>query len=278
MSGQLIRYGTKVVSIGSKNISRRKISVGGLTIQIGYLYNNSAGDVMRLTDTGTEGLSDFKASIEAMTDSNSNSYVLTEIDSSTWNPVTDLGTYDVIITGSDNRVYNGTEQTAFDDWVRAGGGIFGYSDSAMGASGGYQNQFGQASRHSMGFPLWGWQVYVDQVDGVQTRTLPAGHIFGDGLQFQGEGTSPWVSHASPDPSMGNPTTVNARPDQTPNHTAGITYAGTVTDLGYSTPGSGRVAVLFDRQPFWNGGAGSDFSQVSNETVLQNIIKWLAGYS
>jgi hypothetical protein len=155
--------------------------------------------------------------------------------------------------------------------------MFGYSDSAMGNSGGYQNQFGQASRHSMGFPDYGWQVYVDQVDNVQTRTLPANSIFGNAITYQGEGTSPWVIDAvtANHAAQGNPTVITARPDQTPSHTAGITYTGTVTDLGYSTPDSGRVVVLFDRQPFWNGGAGSDITQEDNEQFILNCIKWLA---
>lgn len=263
-----------ILKIGGKRVvfPEAEVTPSPESYSVLYLYNSDAGDDMRLNDTGSEGLSSFAAAVNALS-----GYSISEMDADVFDPSTDLSGIDVLITGSCNRVFNSTEEGHIDTWVRAGGGIIGYSDSAMGNSGGYQNQFGQASRHSMGFPGWGWEVFVDQVDNVQTRTLPASHFLGNALTYQGEGTSPWVVDANTGnhAAQGNPTVITARPDQTPSHTQGVTFTGTVTDLGYSMPGSGRVLVLFDRQPFWNGGAGSDITQEDNNTFLMNCVKWLA---
>ena len=47
-------------------------------------------------------------------------------------------------------------------------------------------------------------------------------------------------------------------------------------MAYSTPGSGRVAFIYDRQLVWNSGSpGAAIDTLDNEEILLNIIRWLA---
>lgn len=251
------------------------------TINILYLYDTTgtADDAMRLNNTGTKGCSEFAAAVNAMTDSNGNTYSITEMAETTFisNVASNLSGIDVLIVGSAVDDYTGQPATDLDNFVRTSGkGILLYSDGSLG--GGADNTVGANSRRSMGCMIWGFDCAPDQKEGVVTSTLPADSIFGDALVFRGEGTSPWVlnQNVAEHNAQGNPTVVVARSNQNLSKTAGLTYTGTKANLGYSTPGNGRTVFLFDRQPTLNAGSpGTDITEVDNEEVLLNIIRWLA---
>ena len=251
------------------------------TINVLYLYDTTgtADDAMRLNDTGLKGCSEFATAVNAMTDGNSNTYSITEMAETTFiaDVSGNLSGIDVLITGSAVGDYSGTPATALATFVETDGkGILMYSDGSLG--GGADNTVGADSRRSMGCMNWGFDCAPDQKEGVVTSTLPSSSIFGDALQFQGEGTSPWVldQNSGNHAAEGNPTVLVARSNQTLSKTTGLTYTGTKANLGYSEPGNGRVVFLFDRQIFWNTGSpGSDISQLDNEAVALNMIRWLA---
>ena len=250
-------------------------------IEVLYIYDTTgtADDDMRLNDTALKGCSEFAAVVNALTDSNGNTYNITEIAETTFiaNVASALTGIDVLITGTAIDDYTGTPASDLATFVETNGkGILMYSDGSFG--GGADNTVGADSRRSMGCMNWGFDCAPDQKSGVVLETTPASSILGDSLQFEGEGVSPWVrdSNSANWTSQGNPTVLVAKGTQSLSKTAGLTYNGTITQLGYSEPGTGRVVFLFDRQLLWNtGSVGSDISKFDNQELLENIIKWLA---
>ena len=264
-----------------QNETKPSSSPSASTIEILYIYDDSgtADDDMRLNDTGTKGASEFATAVNAMTDGNSNSYNITEIAESTFifNVSNNLSGIDILITGSAIDDYTGQPATDLETFVETDGkGILMYSDGSLG--GGADNQVGADSRRSMGCMDWGFDCAVDQKEGVTDDALPSSSIWGNALQYQGEGTSPWVldQNSGNHASQGNPTVLTARSSQSLSKTTGLTYTGTVAEMAYSTPGSGRVAFIYDRQLVWNSGSpGAAIDTLDNEEILLNIIRWLA---
>ena len=264
-----------------QNETKPSSSPSASTIEILYIYDDSgtADDDMRLNDTGTKGASEFATAVNAMTDGNSNSYNITEIAESTFifNVSNNLSGIDILITGSAIDDYTGQPATDLETFVETDGkGILMYSDGSLG--GGADNQVGADSRRSMGCMDWGFDCAVDQKEGVTDDALPSSSIWGNALQYQGEGSSPWVldQNSGNHASQGNPTVLTARSSQSLSKTTGLTYTGTVAEMAYSTPGSGRVAFIYDRQLVWNSGSpGAAIDTLDNEEILLNIIRWLA---
>lgn len=84
-------------------------------------------DQMLLTDSGTTGLSMFKTMVEAEGHTISQYY-----DQTTTLNAALLNQFDVVIFSLHQKIWSATEKSALDSWVRAGGGILIYSDSASG--------------------------------------------------------------------------------------------------------------------------------------------------
>ena len=251
------------------------------TKEVLYIYDTTgtADDDMRLNDTAVKGASGFATAINALTDGSGNNYNITEIAETTF--IADVATalvgIDVLVTGSAIGDYTGTPAVDLKTFVETDGkGILMYSDGSLG--GGADNQVGADSRRSMGCMSWGFDCAVDQKEGVTSDSLPGSSIWGDGLTYEGEGTSPWVldQNAGNHASEGTPTVLVARSNQSLSKTTALTYTGTIAEMAYSTPGSGKIAFIYDRQLVWNTGSpGSAINTLDNQQILENIIIWLA---
>jgi hypothetical protein len=47
-------------------------------------------------------------------------------------------------------------------------------------------------------------------------------------------------------------------------------------LAVASVGSGRVVGTFDRNTFWNDGAGTSLSEVDNREYATRLVRWAAG--
>lgn len=86
-----------------------------------------AYDQMLLDDTGRTGLSQFKALVESQSHNITQHYDQQTILSEAF-----LAGLDVVIFGLHQKIWSAAEKASLDSWLRAGGGIFIYSDSASG--------------------------------------------------------------------------------------------------------------------------------------------------
>lgn len=228
-------------------------------------------DQMLLSDSGSTGLSSFKALVEAQGYSIGQYYDQdTTLDSSF------LGQFDVVIFGLHQKIWSETEKAALDTWIRAGGGILTYSDSAAGGyweTVGAQNTVGQTAVNNL-IRTYGMEVTVDQADGVRAATVPVGatHPVVEGeLTLEGEGVSPIAI----DPS-GSARSLIDYPFSV-SKTQNLTFSDPVfSALAFSTVGEGHVMAMFDRQPLWNSGIGSSILEKDNEEILRRIVVFLAG--
>lgn len=110
---------------------------------------------MRLNDTGNEGMSQFKAAIEggSLIQASGTTFQISEAyDAATTLNSALLAQYNVLILGSNNKVFSTAERDAVGDWVKAGGGLIAWSDSAFGGNHsqvGVGNPVGRDSNNSI---------------------------------------------------------------------------------------------------------------------------------
>lgn len=226
-------------------------------------------DQMLLTDSGDEGLSQFKQMVESQGHSISQHY-----DANTSLSSSFLNNYEVVIFGLHQKQWNSSEKNALNLWLQAGGGVLIYSDSASGGHWqevGAQNTVGQTVTNNL-IAQYGMQVTVDQANGVKQTTGNLG-ISGlnlTGLILEGEGVSPIAISSDPNVSTLIPFTESVNQNQNITIT-NPSYAA----LAIRTVGGGHVAVMFDRQPMWNDGPGSDINEEDNEEILRRLINFLA---
>lgn len=235
-------------------------------------------DQMLLSDEGNTGLSQFKTLVEAQGYTISQHY-----DQTTNLDAAFLAPFDAVIFGLHQKVWSAAEQSALDEWIRAGGGILMYSDSAAGgfhAQVGINNPVGQTAVNTI-LSNYGMQVAVDQGGGTRAYVPDADSpnpIIWDGPAFEGEGVSPVAIDPdgnaqaliplSPSNRISNGTlNINAQ---------GITIANPIwAVIGLAPVERGNVIALFDRQPLWNNGPGSDINEEDNEEILRRIVRFLA---
>jgi hypothetical protein len=260
------------------------------TKRVGYIHGDVSAkgaipsaaaapyDQMLLTDTGNNGLSIFKTLIEG------EGYTISQVyDGSLTMDAAFLNQYDVIIFGLHQRVWTEAEQAALDVWIRAGGGILMYSDSAAGgffSEVGIKNQTGQRAVNSI-LSNYGMQVTVDQAGGTRGYRAAEGKsnpIIWDRAVFEGEGVSPVAIDPAGDAVAliplddaskvsGGGLTIDA---------VGVTIANPVwAVMGHSQVDRGNVIAIFDRQPFWNNGPGSDINEEDNKEILRRMVRFLA---
>ena len=115
---------------------------------------------------------------------------------------------------------------------------------------------------------------MDQADGVRTMPADGGSTSAlalDGLVLEGEGVSPVA--VSPND---NQTEILIPYTRAVNKTQNITIANPLwAALALKEIGSGHVSILFDRQPMWNNGPGSDIEEEDNKEILRRMINFLA---
>lgn len=227
-------------------------------------------DPMLLDDTGSKGLSTFKMAVES--DGHSISSVrdinLTLNDAF-------LVDIDVLIFGLHQKLWSSNEKQALDRWLRSGGGMLIYSDSASGGAFnrvGAQNLVGQSVTNNL-IGAYGMEVTVDQADGTTAHTAQTGASISAiaGRVLEGEGVSPVAIAAS------NPLVEVLIPyERAVTKRQGLTITDPLfAALALRPVAEGHVVVMFDRQPMWNNGPGSDIGQRDNALVLRAIVNFLA---
>ena len=185
-----------------------------------------------------------------------------------------LAPYDVVIFGLHQKAWNATEKAVLDSWLNAGGGMLIYSDSASGGRYnivGAQNSVGQTATNNL-IAQYGMQVTVDQANGVkQTTVVSSSYTFlTSGMVLEGEGVSPVAVGSNPNVKILIPFT------EPINHSENITISNpTYAALAMNAVGQCHVAVMFDRQPMWNNGPGSDIEEEDNKEILRRLINFLA---
>jgi len=231
---------------------------------------------MLLTDTGIRGTSEFRSVVE------SEGYQIEQFyDQSTTLTNAFLNQYDVIVFGLHQRVWSAGNLNRLNNWINAGGSILVYSDSAAGGrfnQVGSDNTVGQTAVNNI-ITRYGMQVTVDQADGIIANSSGNSNhpIVAGNLVLEGEGVSP----VAVDPNSGaeilipyqtNVVSGNASLNRVQNITINNpTYAA----LAIQNVGSGHVVAMYDRQPVWNNGEGSDITRRDNRTILRNIMRFLA---
>ena len=235
-------------------------------------------DQMLLTDAGDTGMSMFKELVELQLYTISQHY-----DQETVLNQAFLSQFDVVVFGLHQKVWSPAERLALDVWIKNGGGILMYSDSASGgfhARVGIHNQVGQTAVNSI-LNQYGMEVSVDQGGGVRAYRPDAGSsnpMMWDQLIFEGEGVSP----IAVDPNSSAEVLIPLDPANRVSggnlslDTRGITIANPEwAVIALNRVGNGHVMAVFDRQPFWNDGPGSDIERRDNEEFLRRIVRFLA---
>jgi len=258
--------------------------------QVLYLYGDVAADgtipsgeaepfhQMRLDDEGPRGLSQLKQAIEEAGFTIEEAYDAEMV----FNPET-LSEVDVVILGSNQRRFSAEETEAVKHWVRKGGGLIAWSDSAFGGhfrEVGLGNEAGRLSDNDLTVPF-GMYFMTDNGAGNYLVTeyeedhfLNAGRKSG-GVRFRGEGVSP-VRVSAPaimlarlqDGGLGGGIRLNKVDGQLdPERDAALAIAEV---------GKGRVIGVFDRNLFWNAGEGTRLSHSDNREFAQRLVTWAAG--
>ena len=273
------------VTVESEGTSGRKIA---------YIYGDVAADgavpsgsdspfhQMLLTDPGNRGLSIFKSMVETEGHTIQQFY-----DQDTSLNAAFLDQFDVIIFSLHQKIWSSSEKNALDTWLQAGGGMLIYSDSASGGwwkivDEGAQNAVGQTVTNNL-ISQYGMQVTVDQANGI--KAVRAGSdsthpLVSDRIVLEGEGVSP----VAVDPNGGairlipyenDPEFVVSGAPSIP-HTQNISIQNPqYAALALAEVGDGNIIVMFDRQPMWNNGEGSDIEKRDNEELLRRIVNFLA---
>lgn len=229
-------------------------------------------DQMLLDDSGARGLSQFAALVADQGHSINQFYdVDTTLNASFFDGL------DVVIFSLHQKLWSTTERAALLTWLNDGGAMFIYSDSASGGRFnrvGAQNPIGQNVTNNLlqDFDL---QVTVDQANGIRTVQANVNSSIAaiDGLILEGEGVSPVAINPN------DTTTEILVPFDCSNCTTpqlqGLDLPREFAALVLRPVGQGHVSVMFDRQPMWNNGPGSDINEQDNSTILVELINFLA---
>ena len=229
-------------------------------------------DQMLITDAGPTGLSMFKTLVESQGHS-----IVQFRDTLVNLNAAFLNNYDVVIFGLHQKIWSSAERSALRNWLDQGGGVFIYSDSASGGRfnmvvGGSANPVGQTVTNNL-IAEYDMEVTVDQADGVPREDIVNSASISSirGLTLEGEGVSPIaVSPTNTSVEILAPYTrdVNRRQNLTisnPNFAS----------LVLRPVGQGHIIVMFDRQPMWNNGPGSDIEEQDNSAILRELMDFLA---
>lgn len=239
----------------------------------GTILNEGEGtafDPMLLSDSGNKGLSEFKRLVESQGHT-----ISAYRDKDTPLTTEFIGAFDVVIFGLHQKIWSAAEKTALDTWLNAGGGMFIYSDSASGGKFsvvGAQNPVGQNVTNNL-IAAYGMQVTVDQADGTTGQTAVSAAAIPDvsSLVLEGEGVSPVaIAQDNTQVDILIPYTRNV------NKRQGLTISDpNFASLAMRPVGDGHIVVMFDRQPMWNNGPGSDIDEQDNREILRVVMNFLA---
>ncbi len=234
---------------------------------------------MLIDDEGKHGLSEFRRMIEAQ------GYDIAQFyDQQTTLNEKFLANKDVIVFGLHQKRWSEQEKAALDRWLRDGGGMLIYSDSAAGGhygKVGLKNPVGQGVVNNL-ISRYGMQVTVDLAGGTRAYRAAedATHPVLTGRPvFEGEGVSP----VAVDPERDARVLIPLDPDLRVSggslklDTRNVTVENPKwAVLAEATVGKGAVIAMFDRQPMWNKGPGSDITKRDNKEILRRVVRHLAG--
>jgi len=235
---------------------------------------------MLLTDTGARGTSRYAAAVRSQGHTINQHY-----DRATNLNRSFLDQFDVVVFGLHQKIWSNSEKNALDGWLRDGGSILIYSDSAAGGdfrSVGLTNNTGQRAVNNL-ITQYGMQVTVDLAGGTRAyrpvRNSSNPIIQGQPI-FEGEGVSPVAVDRNAGVEILYPFEDSFKVSGSNNiniRTQGITinnprYAA----LALQNVGNGKVMAQFDRQPMWNNGEGSSIQRRDNLTIQTRIINFLVG--
>ncbi len=233
---------------------------------------------MRLNDTGPRGMSGFAEAIREVGFQIEEAYDADVVLTPEF-----LDSVDVLILGSNQRRFTAAEAEALDDWVRSGGGLLGWSDSAFGGHWqqvGVDNDPGRLSNNDL-MVQFGMYFMTDNGAGnYLIQDYERDHFLNDsnrdgGIRFRGEGVSP-VRIAHPAELLAPMQEGGLGGDLRLNERDGDLDMEIDAALAIAEVGEGRVVGVFDRNLFWNAGEGTRLSHVDNREFTQRITVWAAG--
>ncbi|MCC5849130.1 MAG: hypothetical protein JJU29_13675 [Verrucomicrobia bacterium] len=236
---------------------------------------------MLLTDTGRRGMSVFREIVESKGHT-----IRQQLDRETELTAESLENIDVIIFGLHQKRWSESERDALHDWLVQGGSMIIYSDSATGGHWGQvgaQNPVGQTVVNNL-IRRYGMEVTVDQANGVRAVRPPPNPthpIVADRPVLEGEGVSLFaVSPYHPGeiliPYVNDPEVVVSGTPTIP-HKQNITIENPDWAALVRMPvGEGQIFGVFDRQPFWNAGEGSDITKRDNRLILERLVDAVGG--
>ncbi|MEM9282884.1 MAG: DUF5060 domain-containing protein [Verrucomicrobiota bacterium] len=286
--------GGSVVDLGSapNNLNEDWAVLVQAAKRVAYIYGDVSedGDVpsdtkpayhqMLLSDTGNLGMSIFESTVRL------EGYAIESFyDQATLLDSSFLSQFDVIIFGLHQKIWSTSEKSALNAWLQAGGGMLIYSDSAAGGKFnvvGAQNPVGQMAVNNL-ISAYGMEVTVDQANGVKAYRAGPGavHPIVSGRPvLEGEGVSPVAVDPNREvinliPYLNNPDHLVSGSPNVP-HQQNLTIVNPeFSALALAHVGSGRVIAMFDRQPFWNNGPGSDIEKRDNLEILRRTMVYLA---
>lgn len=247
-------------------------------IKVLYLYGSVPPAIhqMRLSDTGKRGMSQFKQALADV------GLKVTEArDANITLNATTLKAYKVLILGSNNRRFTSAEKKAVAAWVRTGGGLVAWSDSAFGgdwAKGEIGNTIGAQSDNDL-TAQFGMRFLRDNGAGIFTiRRYKANHYLNDfnrnqGVVFRGEGVS--LIRTSQPAVILAPLQMGGSSGTIRLNKLDGKITKTDAALAVADVEQGRVVGTFDRNTFWNSGEGTRLSEVDNREYTQRLILWAA---
>ncbi|SDX30833.1 hypothetical protein SAMN05444411_104173 [Lutibacter oricola] len=233
---------------------------------------------MRLTDTGNLGMSQFLEALEEV------KLTVTEVyDQEIEFTLKSLKNIDVLILASNQRVFSKNEAKAVGKWVNNGGGLVVWSDSAFGGEYklvGVDNPTGRISDNII-TEQFGMHFLTDNGAGnylvkeyTKNHFLNANNKNG-GIRFRGEGVS-FVRISPPAIMLAKAQEGGLGGKLRVNKNDGVFNAETDAALAIANIGKGRVVGLFDRNLFWNAGAGTRISHSDNREFTQRLMLYAAG--
>ncbi|MBO0590000.1 hypothetical protein I2486_01145 [Cellulophaga sp. E16_2] len=255
-----------------------------------YVYGDVAADgtlpsgnkepfhQMRLNDEGDLGMSGFKKALEAVECTVSEVY-----DQEIVINVEFLKSIDVLILGSNQRVFVEAEAKALKRWVKNGGGVITWSDSGFGGEYsivGVDNEVGRISDNVL-MEQFGMYFLTDNGAGnYLVNEYTQDHFINKnnkhkGVAFRGEGVS-FVRVSKPAVILAKAQEGGLGGRLVVNSNDGEFNENTDVALAIAEIGKGRVIGVFDRNLFWNAGAGTRLSHSDNSVFAQRIVLWAAG--
>jgi hypothetical protein len=186
-----------------------------------------------------------------------------------------LSPHGVVVLGSNRRVFTPAEETTFENYVRAGGGLVSYADGTFGP--------GNVASDNQVISRFGLLVADDNFGGPVLAGSFAPHPIAAGLTlgFGGEGVSivELVGNGidvlqNVAPCISNGGACLPYPVAAPSGLPNPQFSACAAALA----GYGRAVVTFDRNTFFNWpGYGTNILDYSNLAYGLNLFLFAAGY-